>query len=286
MRVVGPLEQIRCEKGDRYMMSLLVETDELATYLLPYGADATDITGVTSTVYTSTKRPAGTRAGGAAQAWVVTLVVNASWSEGMPRLPDKEYFQKSYSSKPYYIPGEYYGVRRAEFKDVYGNDASQPPDPTGNTERPKSIITGGASDADVGDLIFINYFAGTPEHFGSMDLSHCPWTQGSVTNSNLKEFIQQEFASVVCTIEFLVATSSLDDYATFKGIAGGYGSISNLKPVDATAGVWKALDQTVAYYKGSSTSYCKVKRQMLKCPLYDDYGCLWLADRNGGTWTW
>ena len=277
---VGPTETLMCEKGVRYLSTFYVTAIEKPTYLQPYGTDVSTLVGKSpATVYLCADCEAGTREDGEAM-WLVTIVSNNYWSESLPRLPSTDFFQKSYSVKPYHMPLEWFGMRRATASDIYVSDTATTPKHPG---RPKNAM--GTADADIDDMIFINYAEDSALR-GDINIVTAPITIGDLTKDNIVNIAAQEWPALNCTLEFIIPNAELDAYATFIGVSGNFPSDPNLIPIKPVAGVWRAVDQVVTYYKQGDKNYTKVKRIMEMCPLYQYHGCIWDYLKCGSTWTW
>ena len=281
-RQVGPTVERFTEKGNRFIATFFVSKAELPSYLVPYGTDMSALFGVPApcTAYDTSNREAGTGPDGSTLYYLVSIWANGNYSEGLPRMPDPSFATISYTVKPEYMDPKWFGVIQATEKILYDNNT--PPGLYTGSARPNNID---GQPANLEDYIYANWKAETDPN--TPIYTRLPYSNVSLEPTDIPLIVNQEFPKLTCTIQWMIQSNQINNFATFIGVSGGFSNRPELTPVDARAGVWKAIEQEITTYKqNGSATWCKVKRTIEKCPLYDAYGCVWLPNKNGGTWSW
>lgn len=259
-----------------------VRDEDLGAYLLEVMDVSTSLFNVPSNSQCQSQSVIGHGSMG----WIVTTEFGSgTYMYNLGNVVPQDFQKISYSTGEFFCHAKYWGLRIADESDVTAKLQSRKM--AGDCRKGDMLqrgATGSTSGYGVFDMnecpIGSNYNAPIPD---AVSDAHFDW----IAHDSISGLLNQKLATKILTVSY-VASKSPHQYATFTGVnpAGFSGTPAQFIPTQSSAGIWKAVRQSVEQINIQGNIRYRVTRIMESAPIANGLQTAWLLNKNGGYWTW
>lgn len=257
-----------------------VRDEDLSLYLLEVDDTiASDIFGVPI----NSKCQSQSVVGNGSIGWIVTTDYGSgTYMYNLGNVVPETFQSISYSTGEFFCHARYWGLRVANKTDVDDKLYSRQ---AGGKCQLGDWLMKEATSSSYGHTSMLECPIGSDYNSPFPDAdsdAHFEWS-----NLNDNGLLNQKLPTKILTVSY-VASKSPHAYGTFSGInpAGFAGTPGQFIPTQTSAGIWKAVKQSVEQINIKGNIRYKVTRIMESAPVANGMQTAWLLNKNGGYWTW